>query len=305
MAHKDDKNLPALPSTTFLMPAPKMEIDPALLAEITSADMEGFSTPRDVLPIVSIRQKEVRSENGRTVLIPAGGFKMYDSVAKALETNVQDVEGDLIVSLLRDQDGRTYWKDLDAAKPDCKSINGKIGVGNPGGQCIDSQGLPVCPKAQWTKHPDTGADIRPECSAEVNLLAYDHTLQSCYVLRLGRSGIKPYSDFKKLVARGIKGQQIPLPFLKVRISTRYETEPQPHFVPRFGIEGAIDKPTLDKFRILREDQSVLAKTAEVVTEDEEHPKVHTGKVTVPGASELPDDVTPISNDNAGQDDLPF
>jgi len=63
-----------------------------------------------------------------------------------------------------------YWRgrilfpprETGATQPICKSIDGKRGMGLPGGECI------TCDKAVWQKDSQTGKNVRPPCVGERN-----------------------------------------------------------------------------------------------------------------------------------------
>lgn len=54
----------------------------------------------------------------------------------------------------------------------CASRNMVLGIGTPGGQCVEiiklpggktKLGAPICPLAKWTKDPETGKEMPPKC----------------------------------------------------------------------------------------------------------------------------------------------
>lgn len=259
---ENSANLPAVPTGGFaLTTATGLQLPAEIAAELSETDLQGYEAPTDTLPIVSIRQKELRGENGK-ILFPAGGFMMYDRIAEAEGTQIKDVDGEvgLAVTILGDQTSRVYFQSMESKKPDCRSLDGITGQGTPGGNCA------MCSLNQWSNGD------RPKCTEQRNLLVYDHNVQGCYVLRLGRSGLSPYNLFKGLLKRtGIRVPHV----LKVRVSSAYNAEPAPHFVPVFDIQSAFsadELALLKKMQSLRTEMGVkLAKTVAVDTVDEEHP----------------------------------
>jgi hypothetical protein len=219
-------------------------IDPEAAALITADDMEGYESIESRIPIVRIRQKEVKDEKGR-VLLPAGGFMIYDRTAKANNITIPDVDGQvgLTLSILKDQRSRVFWENVDDARPKCKSLNAHTGEGDPGGACAS------CPLSKF----DNKTNARPKCSMNWNMLVYDHGTKDAYVLNLGPSGISPYETFKDLIVRTASKMKmsVPLHLLKVNVTTLYKTEPQPHFIPVFTRGGGNDKDTFELLQAFR------------------------------------------------------
>jgi len=229
-----------------------------LRAQIEDADKQGFEEPRETLPIVTIRQKEKKDDQGRLVK-PAGGFKCWDAVFPDLEDAAGD-EG-LRITIILDQRSRIYWRPDQTDRPACKSRDGRTGQGDPGGECS------VCPLAQWPTQIKEGEDSRPKCAEEINLLCYDHDLKHFYVLTLKRSGLKPYNIFKVLMKRS----QAPLHFARLRIKTEYRKDQYEYYVPVFQVEEMLDVPMLQMMKQHRTElSSNFGKTVEMsATSDEE------------------------------------
>lgn len=279
----DDANLPALRSETFdLTVNGGIQLDPALAAAIDNNDYTGFETPRESLPICSIRQKPLIDKSSGKTIENGGGFKVYDAVSKGADLHIADVDGEkgLLITVMLDQSTRTYWASMNDPKPACKSFDGLNGTGKPGGSCA------LCPLSQF--HDDK----RPECSSEMNLLVWDHHMGSSYVLRLGRSAIKPYNLFKTMVKRSGNGNTIPLHALMVRVTTKYESDPAPHYTPTFEIEGQAPVDLFLKLKAMRQEmKSIMQATSRIDTHDDEHPAA-----TPTEYSELPEGVDPINNE---------
>jgi len=287
------ENLPAVKTDSFALTGvgdSTLNLPAEFAGEVDPTDFEGYETPRESLPIASIRQKELKDEKTGRTKQPAGGFKIYDPVAKAGEIEIADVDGDggLLLTILADQTSRSMWQQGNFERPDCRSNDGITGVGTPSGNCA------VCKYAQWN-----GTE-RPLCTQMSNLLVFDHALQTCYVLRLGRSGIRPYNTFKSLLKRQAKG--VPVHALLVRVTTRYESEPAPYYTPTFQIEGQIGVELFRTLKALRQENTVrLSKTAEVDTADDEAHNAASRPVGNDPGGELPVGVTPVRDDEG----LPF
>lgn len=282
------ENLPAVKTESFALSGvgdSTLNLPAEFEGEIDKSDFEGYETARETLPIASIRQKELKDEKTGRTKQPAGGFKIYDPVAKAGEIEIADVDGDrgLSLTILADQTSRSMWEAGNFDRPNCRSNDGITGVGNPGGSCA------VCSLAQWN-----GTE-RPLCTQMSNLLVFDHALQTCYVLRLGRSGIRPYNTFKSLLKRQAK--LTPVHALKIRVTTRYESEPAPYYTPCFQIEGQVSLEMFRTLKGIRQENAVrLIKTAEVDAPDDEPHNGHArpagndpGGELPPGAARVVDD----------------
>ena len=314
MAVKKTENpqqtLPALiPNYTSFVPAniEHLEISGEAIDMIDDKDYEGFEDTRDILPFVSIRQKPQMSDDGKDITAKPGGFKYQDPVIE-----VGDVDGDtgLLVSFLTSRTGRTLWEKDNNEKPMCKSIDGQTGVGNPGGSCLQ------CPAGRWGEHGE-----KPQCNQEMNLLCLDHSITKgnpLYILKLGRSGLKPWGNFRRLAKtktyRAPGGMRpIPIHFMKVLVTTKYESDPLPHFIPIIQI---IETASSDVIKLLKDTRESFSdsfnKTVEQVdVAAEEDQTIEDTEAEVVG-SELPPGVAsvePISTEDlmkTGDDEgIPF
>ena len=266
------------------------EMNPELAGEIEDNDFDGYDSAQEALPIVSIRQKPLADEKSGNVLYNAGGFRIYDPVTVSSGRVIPDQES-LNITVLADQPSRVYWPQGNFDKPQCRSNDSKTGIGDPGVNCA------TCPKSQWVNGE------RPECTAQMNCLAYDHALQSCYILRLGRSALRPYTNFKATVKRIGNGIPAPLHTFQLTITTKYETEPAPHYLPVFQIERQIDIELFRRVKQLRQELNErMTRTVQVDTADDEHP-AHNDMPTADPGGELPPGVEPVNT--APQDELPY
>jgi hypothetical protein len=285
-------NLPAVQGQSFnLAIGGDVVIAPELLAEVTTEDFAGYDSSRAALPIVSIRQKDLKNDKGG-LIAQAGGFRIYDPVTAASNIVIPD-QDKLTVTFLIEHSTRTYWQQGNMADPDCRAGDGLFGIGNPGGECAK------CPLSQWVD------DKRPACNLNANVLSYDHNSQICYVLRFGRSGLKPWSYYKELVKRIANGQ-LPVHGTIAQLTTQYMTEPAPHYIPVLTMMS--EQPSLELFRLFKKFRfewlEVLKRTAIVDVEETE---------TVVTDGELPPGVTPVYQGHAqvakqkpGDDgDLPY
>ena len=254
------------------------ELNPELAALMDESDKNGFEPPRGGVPIVSIRQKDLKDEKGKTIE-HAGNFKMYDSVSKGGGVSIPDVDGQigLVVTPIVDQTSRTYWANLSDPKPACKSLDGVTGVGNPGGRCA------TCKLSQWN------GDERPKCNQEINVLVLNHSDGTAFVLRIGRSGLKPWGNFKALVDRiKVGGRSMPLHSFKVNVTALYQQDPQPHYVPAFLLGKQVDAAVFMQIKKMRETwHQAFASAIEVDDTPDHGEKIN---------NELPDDVAAFNPD---------
>ena len=232
-------------------------IDLELQKELTEADKSGFETESGLIPIVSIRQKDLKNKEGK-VLFPAGGFKMFDSVSDSIGQMIADVDGTvgLTLTFLLDQTSRVYFGKDTVDKPRCKSNNGKIGVGNPGGHCIE------CPFAQWINGDP------PICKQNMIALVYDYAMKNCYTFRFHPSGLKLYGCFKESIRR----DKHPIHSIVVKLTTKYQKTKWEFYVPQFDIINDLGGKNIDLFRTMKkfreELEPVFHKTVEVAVEEE-------------------------------------
>lgn len=92
-----------------------------------------------------------------TVKIPSGGSKFFELVGSDGETKAVK---SLDIILLHKHDARSYWEQSFEEQgggnpPDCYSLDGEIGVGKPGGNCV------TCPLAQFDNE-EGGSECPPK-----------------------------------------------------------------------------------------------------------------------------------------------
>lgn len=269
-------NLPTVQGKSFDLAIRNMDIDPALLAEVETTDFTGYEPSRTSLPIVSIRQKPLVDERGKTIIEP-GGFRIYDPVTVQSGLVIPD-QPSLDLTFMTEHSTRTFWEKGNLGNPNCRAGDGKFGIGSPGGDCAK------CPMAQWTNGD------RPPCTFNANVLAWDHSAHVCYVKRFGRSGLRAWGNFKELVKRFADGQ-MPIHAMVVHLTTHFETEPAPHYIPVIEVAGQVGLDLFRKLKQFRQEYlEILKRTSSVDTVDEDHP-MHDTTAT----SDLPDGVTPVDN----------
>ena len=272
---------------------PKMELDASLAAEITEKDYEGIEATIGSLPTVSICQKPVTDDKGRTLFNP-GGFKVHDRICKSHDIVIPHVAGDVGIefTILMDRTTRTYWPEGDFGKPHCNSVDSFNGIGKPGGNCA------ICPLSQFIDGE------RPDCSEYRKALVWDHNTNTCYILQFGRSALRLYDDHKAFIAKLTPkgGMKIPLLALKLRVTTKYiaEIPGKEYFEPIFEI---VEQIPLEQFRVFRQicdDMRLHFKVASIVTVDEEHPTGGSATGVNDPGGEIPPDTSEMGIDPEGR-----
>jgi hypothetical protein len=283
---KSETNLPAIikHGTPFAVAIPKVELDPELTAAITSEDYGGLEDDGQAFPIVTIRQKDVKTEDGRKLLHRAGDFRMYDPVAVTNNVEIPDVPGEpgLTITVALDQASRVYFSAMDAPVA-CRSNDGLTGQGKPGGKCSTCELNKLSPYYQ-------GAQTT--CKAQKNLLVFDHISKRPYVLRLGPSGLTIWKNFKTVFGQ----QKLPPIAIVIQVTTKYVDDGKgQYYTPVFSIVATLPVETFMQMRQIKTDATVnMAKTVDIVIDDETN-HVLTGDT----GGDLPPGVEPVSNKIAG------
>ena len=234
---KTKNTLPALATgyQTFIMPTEDLvEVSPELADLIVGDENKTYYEQcRDSFPFISIRQKDLKDHKGG-IIFPAGGFK-YQNV----DFDVPDADGSkgVVVSILADQDSRVLFQNLTDERPTCKSVNGIIGTGNPGGQCLG------CPLSAFSPEGKS-----PKCKQQINLFCFDHTIKDSnpvYILTINPSGLKHYGKFKSYLQRltmsfNNKKITLPISFHRVLITSEFVKEPAEHYIPVFKMIDTLE-----------------------------------------------------------------
>lgn len=237
---KQETNLPAVQST-FTLPSLAVEmVAPAELIEaIDENDFGGYEEAISSMPFVSIRQKDLKDDNGR-LKAAAGSFSISYPLFKG-QIETPDVPT-LTVTILGDRRSRVYFETLDDKQPKCKSTDGKIGTGIPGGECR------TCPLGQFV------GGQSPKCRSGYNILAWDHAGGFPYIIQLGPSGLRSYNQFRALAEQLQHQSKLPLHALRVNIGTMYVREPAEHYVPVFEYAGTVPLNQFLEFKRFRDNE---------------------------------------------------
>lgn len=300
MSNKNGNNagLPVLASNYKTFPAvvntSMPEIDDEVLEQIDESDAEGYEATQERLPFVSIRQKDLKDAKGK-VIRSAGHFRISDKACP----DMPDADGEkgLVVTVLADQSSRVYWPNLTDDKPSCKSNDGRVGMGEPGGDCA------TCKHGQWKQD-----GTRPDCAQHINLCCYDHTVKRAYIVNIGRSGLRPWNDFKAILKHNtvsVKGKTFPVPihFMEIRITVAYVQEPSPHYVPVFTLVNSLSGTMVAMMKQYRSELgTAISKTIDAVDAvDEENGNDTDNGADPPEFNELPEGVEPVNHADLGLD----
>jgi hypothetical protein len=291
--------VPVSDAPCFIVPKLDAGIDPEVAALISDEDFAAYEQTDQALPIVEIRQKEVKNEKGR-VVTDAGGFKMYDPVSG--DNQPVDIPADkgLYVTIMADQGSRVLFDSDNNVS--CRSMDNKVGVGNPGG---------ACHQCVWNRfsfdNRASGRDERKWCKQQDNLLVMDHQSGFPYVFRLAPSGLSIYKRFKQACLRD---RVLPMAVV-THIEVEYKTDPKPHYVPKFTIVGKVPVDVYMEIKSVRDSAGTrLDATAGVDTDIDDMEDTST---VGDHGGDLPEGVEPVDQGHqkldkhgkTGNEDLPF
>lgn len=149
------------------------------LGEAMSEEMEGLSIDFD------------------RVKIPSGGGLAFEVPGD--DPDNPDMAKELVGVIVDHHPVNAYWAQKYSGQnnpPDCSSIDGKTGVGNPGGACK------TCPFNQWGSDPDGNGGKACKNMHRVYLLREGEMFP--LMLTLPPTSIKPFSNYlaKRVIGRG-------------------------------------------------------------------------------------------------------
>lgn len=127
-----------------------------------------------------------------------------------------------------------------APQPDCKSNDGVIGVGNPGGECAK------CPLSKWGKD-----GTPPACSLSYDRLIIDFHTNQPGIMSFAKSKIRPLQDFEK-ARKARNAGQVPMWAYKVVIRSERKDA---YWIPRIDIEGVLPKEEALRFYNMKQEIS--------------------------------------------------
>ncbi|KKN79823.1 hypothetical protein LCGC14_0336780 [marine sediment metagenome] len=109
------------------------------LATIDEAQYPALTSGRNINAVMKVNfgGDDVKPEDLITIKLPTGGSITWLIPTTEGETSTLVLEGILVHIAMR----RAYWKEGNEGFPDCRAIDARIGVGDPGGDCS------ACPNA--------------------------------------------------------------------------------------------------------------------------------------------------------------
>ena len=274
---------------------PTFKISKELAAEITDDDFDGYSEESQTLPIVEIRQKELRGDD-KKVIYPMGGIGIYDPVGGD-GPPPKDLN-EITVSILADQPARVFFAKIGAGeKPACQSGDAIVGVGDPGGVCD------TCYLNRFAKRKEGDQPLPEKYCKEQRMVLSRDVSGLCYILRFGPSALKPYGSLKAIIKR----QNISTAAAIVRMTTEFRDDKGQYYVPIFTVIGTVSdlensKEVWAEIKELRKEaKRYFVKSFDASVADDDKP-ASTNSELPPGATSInPGD----TGDRPTDDDLPF
>lgn len=221
------------------------KIDPSL-KEFAGAGLEHMDASDFKIPMYTILQplsQIVSDEKGK-----AGEF--YD------QTVGESLGNELEVVLISFTKPRVRWAGefQRGSKPLCRSFDGIVGTGVPGGSCAK------CPLREWN------GNEKPECSQGFTWLAYDVKKQSPFRITAMSSHVKPTKQF---LSEFKMSQFVQYPMFAFRLALRTLKEQNnkgTYFIPKYAsfrsgegllgltteYEVGVIKATMDTYKELLE-----------------------------------------------------
>lgn len=161
-----------------------MQVDMERYAAVQEANVGGTLTIRDL----------------DVITMPSGGAGVF-SIADPLSGKDRKVETIQAV-ILHWHMTRAYWTTAygegEAGLPDCRSEDGRRGIGEPGGDCA------TCPMAQWGSKGDPRSPNAQACNQQLPLYIQMPDSLQPRVLRASATSIAPVQRFM----RGLAGNAL-------------------------------------------------------------------------------------------------
>jgi len=166
------------------------------------------------LPILSNDMKDIMQEemDGMTltferVRIPSGGGIVFEIPGDDPEN--PDVEKEIIGVIVDKHPVNAYWKDKYTGEnnpPDCSALDGRNGIGNPGGECR------MCPLNQWgSGHDEKGESTSgKECKNMHRIYIQRAGELFPLLLTLPPTSLQNFSGYvaKRLLTRGLRTYEV-------------------------------------------------------------------------------------------------
>lgn len=178
-------------------------------------------------PFARIRQKPLMSEDGDSVVSPAGTFMFTDDRESGKE---------LLFLMLFSKKGRVKWDSPDDEKPSCRSINGDFPMQN-----IFANTCRECPHSVWGKN-----GVKPACDETLSFLCLD-TDMNPFIMQFKGTGVKPARDFvQAILSKANKDGLAPWHYAVELKTKKIDKSSYTYYLPVFP----------DNFVALEEDQRV-------------------------------------------------
>jgi hypothetical protein len=219
------------------------------------AGIAGFAGMKDTHDVQQLGTPMLRWKLMGTSAGKREGGKFYNSLE-------EDVAYSEVPAVFIDgKNSRSYYagsydpkamKSGPAAQPDCKSNDGIVGIGTPGGNCEK------CPLSRWGKD-----GTPPACALSYDRLMFDFHTNQLGIMSFAKSKIKALQEFEK-TRKARNGGAVPMWAYKVIIRSERKDA---YWVPKIEIEGVL--PTNDAvrfFELKKEAESAFLRTStEVIT----------------------------------------
>lgn len=191
------------------------------------------------------------------VKIPSGGGVAFEVPGDDPES--PDMVKELIGVIVDHHPINGYWGqkfDGQNNAPDCSSMDGKVGIGNPGGNCK------TCPCNQFGSAPDGKGKLCKNMH-RVYILRSGEMLP--LLLTLPPTSIKTFSDYiaKRIVMKGLRSYGV---VTKVTLKKAQNAGGITYSQAQFSVEAVLDKETTEKMRQFSE--SIKATTRQLSVADE-------------------------------------
>lgn len=159
-----------------------MQFDVVELAEVVQDNLGG---------------QELKVADLPAITLPLGGATTWSIPTMDGDEETENLDGIIVYH----KQARAYWPgayDGASTPPTCRSDDGLVGEGNPGGPCR------ACPLSQFSI--DGG---RPECRSRIDVFILRPTMLLPYVLRLPPTSFKAFNTYMKgLTFAGQRGSGI-------------------------------------------------------------------------------------------------
>ncbi|WP_026486700.1 hypothetical protein [Caldanaerobius polysaccharolyticus] len=191
------------------------------------------------------------------VKIPTGGGLAFEVPGD--DPNNPDMAKEIVGVIVDHHPINAFWQNkYDGANnpPDCSSLDGKIGVGSPGGNCK------TCPYNQF------GSDGKGKACKNMHRV---------YILRNGDvfpllltlppTSIKPFADYlaKRVITKGLRSYEV---VTKITLKKATNTSGIVYSQAQFTLEGILDKDTAEKMRMYA--QGIKATTRQTAIANDEY-----------------------------------